>query len=125
MMIRILSTTLLLFALTSCMTLPVNGKMGNEKFLGSATGFMSGSGTLTITTEDGVTCEGKFDYNNPLVPSAGGKGEFLCADEQSGNFVFTSDGYSGRGFGKTKKGKKFTFVFGNAPINNSDSLQGY
>ncbi len=97
------------------MTLPVHGDFnkGQEKFLGSATGQMDGSGTITMTTESGVRCNGKFQYDNPRVSGAG---DFNCDDGRKGSFNFTSSGDRGTGFGRTTDGKPFKFVFGHNDI---------
>lgn len=92
-------------------TQPVHGDMrnGKEKFLGKATGYSDGNGTITIRTENSVECKGRFEYTTSFVM---GKGTFTCDDGRHGNFDFTSDGNSGRGFGKTNLGEPFRFTFG-------------
>ena len=105
--------------LTGCsMTLPVQGDFnkGQERFLGQATGYMDGSGTMTIGTESGLQCLGKFQYDNPRVS---GSGSFECDDGRKGTFKFTSNGNSGIGFGKTDKGEPFKFTFGHNSIMSS------
>lgn len=101
-----------LLGLAGCsMTQPVQGSMNNgkEPFLGEATGYLTGNGQLTITTEGGVNCAGKFQYTSS---GASGTGTFNCDDGRSGNFRFTSNGVQGQGFGKTSKGEPFRFTFG-------------
>jgi S1-C subfamily serine protease len=95
---------------SGCMTLPVSGYLGNskEEFLGRATGYVTRTGVLNITTISGVKCEGDFEYET----SSNGKGNFKCADGQFGDFLFTSNGREGEGFGKTNKGEPFFFQFG-------------
>ena len=96
---------------SGCMTLPVSGYLGEskEKFLGRATGYVTRTGNLNITTISGIKCEGDFVYET----SSNGKGDFKCADGQFGDFLFTSNGNQGEGFGKTNKGEPFFFQFGN------------
>ena len=96
---------------SGCMTLPVSGYLGEskEEFLGQATGYVTRTGNLNITTISGIKCEGDFVYET----SSNGKGNFKCADGQFGDFLFTSNGNAGEGFGKTNKGEPFFFQFGN------------
>ena len=93
------------------MTLPVHGDLNNgkEPFLGTATGYMDGTGTLSMVTQDEVSCTGKFEYDDGHVA---GHGQFNCADGRHGKFRFTSEGNKGRGFGKTTTGEPFKFTFG-------------
>ncbi len=97
--------------LSGCLTLPVNGqyKEGGEKFLGSATGYMSGTGDIAITSATGTKCEGSFRYINLAV---NGDGAFTCSDGRVGDFFFTSNGHKGEGFGRDNQGKLFSFSFG-------------
>jgi hypothetical protein len=105
--------SLLLFATSiGCsMTLPVRGEMekSGERFLGEATGYMTGKGKLTIRLQAGTSCDGTFQY-----ASSGktGQGGFNCADGRTGDFFFTSNGTEGEGFGKTTDGQMFRFRFG-------------
>jgi S1-C subfamily serine protease len=105
---------------SGCMTLPVSGYLGNskEEFLGRATGYVTRTGVLNITTISGVKCEGDFEYET----SSNGKGDFKCADGQFGDFLFTSNGRAGEGFGKTNKGEPFFFQFG-SPHHSKPSQQ--
>lgn len=93
------------------MTLPVQGDFnkGQEMFLGQATGYADGTGTLMIGAESGLSCSGKFKYDEPRVS---GSGTIDCDDGRTGTFKFTSNGTSGMGFGKTNKGEPFKFTFG-------------
>lgn len=102
-----------LMALVLCsgcsMTLPVTGQVQStgETFSGSATGKMDGAGTLTIVSNQGVTCRGSFVY----VTSREGEGTFNCSDGRSGPFSFVSTGSRGTGRG-TLDGQPFIFTFG-------------
>ena len=103
-----------ILALSACamsMTLPVQGDFnkGKERFLGQATGKIDGSGTLVMTTDTGVQCNGAFQYDESGVSGAG---TFDCQDGRHGMFNFTSSGNSGMGFGRTSKGEPFRFSFG-------------
>ena len=108
-----------IFMLAGCsLTLPVQGDFnkGQEMFLGQATGNMDGSGTIIINSESGVSCSGKFQYDEPRVS---GSGSFECQDGRTGTFRFTSNGTSGMGFGKTNKGEPFKFSFGHNQVITS------
>jgi hypothetical protein len=99
-----------IFSLTGCaMTLPVNGMVegSGEHFVGQATGHLDGAGELTMKTERGTTCTGRFVYVNPRE----GSGTFHCSDGRSGPFTFVSTGHRGTGTG-TLNGQNFTFTFG-------------
>lgn len=89
----------MLVVLSACsLTLPVRGQTetGDETFTGSATGDMSGAGTLTLRSDRGVTCTGDFVY----VTSRRGDGTFRCSDGRSGPFAFVSTGTHGTGTGR-------------------------
>ena len=90
-------------------TLPVSGQVQNssETFTGSATGYMDGSGTLTLISNNGTTCAGNFVY----VTSREGEGVFRCDDGRSGPFTFVSTGSRGTGQGSLGN-QAFTFTFG-------------
>jgi hypothetical protein len=105
-----LASAALCLLLTACsMTLPVQGFVQNsdESFSGSATGYMDGSGHLSIVSSKGTTCSGNFVYVN----SRRGEGVFQCSDGRSGPFWFVSTGTRGTGYG-TLGGQNFTFTFG-------------
>ena len=91
------------------MTLPVMGQAadGSETFIGKATGYADGGGTLEITSNRGRSCRGNFVY----ITSREGSGTFTCNDRQSGSFNFVSTGTRGTGIG-TIGGQPFTFTFG-------------
>jgi len=91
------------------MTLPVKGLVQdtNEKFVGSATGYMDGSGNLKVSSNMGTTCTGDFVY----VTGRTGEGVFECTDGRSGPFRFVSTGARGNGQGTLGK-QTFTFTFG-------------
>ena len=91
------------------MTLPVQGSIedGSESFTGSATGYMDGGGTLTISSNKGMSCSGTFVY----VTHRDGKGTFNCNNGQSGPFEFVSTGTRGTGTGRIGN-RPFTFTFG-------------
>jgi hypothetical protein len=100
----------LVTGLTACsMTLPVMGSMedGSETFTGSATGYMDGGGTLTLSSNKGLSCTGSFVY----VTRRDGKGTFNCTNGQSGPFEFVSTGTRGTGTGRIGN-RPFTFTFG-------------
>lgn len=108
--------------LAGCLTLPVTGeyKDESEKFLGSATGYMNGTGDIAITTEEGATCLGTFRYLNRRV---NGDGSFQCSNGRIGDFFFTSNGTEGEGFGKDQNGKLFRFKFGGPEYTRAAEAQ--
>jgi hypothetical protein len=111
----LLSLIIILSACATSITLPLQGDFnkGQEKFLGQATGYIDGKGTLAMNTESGITCQGQFEY---LESRVSGSGTFNCDDGRTGTFTFTSSGTTGMGFGKTNKGEPFKFTFGHSKI---------
>jgi hypothetical protein len=105
---KVITTAFLLTAGCS-MTLPVTGMVEStgEQFSGKATGHLDGAGELTIKSNKGATCTGRFVYVN----SREGSGTFTCDDGRSGPFTFVSTGSRGTGKG-TLNGQPFTFTFG-------------
>jgi hypothetical protein len=97
-----------LFA-AGCMTLPVTGSTedGGEYFHGSATGYLSGGGTITLVSNKGAKIKGTFVYIN----SRQGEGTFRCEDGRTGPFTFVSTGTYGTGTGRIGN-QHFTFTFG-------------
>ena len=106
----VLTLAALAIGLSACsLTLPVRGQIQNsdETFTGSATGYLGGSGNLTITSNKGTVCSGDFVY----VTRREGEGVFTCDDGRSGPFQFVSTGSFGTGHGSLG-GQIFTFTFG-------------
>lgn len=104
------STVAAIATLSACsITLPVRGQVQNsdETFTGTATGGLSGSGSLTIVSNKGAHCSGDFVY----VTERTGQGVFTCSDGRTGPFEFVSTGMSGTGYGDLG-GQRFTFTFG-------------
>lgn len=104
---------LVLFAaviLAGCsMTLPVDGRLGeDDRFLGEATGYITGNGTIAVISAAGRKCSGTFKY----LTSATGEGQLGCDDGRTGAFVFNSSGTRGNGFGTLSDGERFAFAFG-------------
>lgn len=100
----------IMLAVSACsMTLPVRGSIQNsaEVFTGTATGYMSGGGTLHLVSSGGAVCDGNFVYVNGRQ----GEGVFHCDDGRSGPFQFVSTGTRGTGHGDLG-GQRFTFTFG-------------
>jgi hypothetical protein len=108
---KIVYCVLLASALGACassVTSSLNGATedGAEKFSGSSTTNMSGTGTLTIASEAGLSCSGRFVY----VLHRLAKGTLNCLNGQSGSFDLVSTGRSGTGSG-TIGSRRFTFDF--------------
>lgn len=107
---RLAVSVALVLALSACSaTVPVQGQVQNasETFAGTTTGYMDGSGTLSVLSSRGTTCTGDFTY----VTGRTGEGVFRCADGRSGPFHFVSAGRHGSGQGSLG-GQAFTFTFG-------------
>lgn len=98
-----------LLLLAGCLTLPVRGNVDgtDETFTGTATGRLSGAGSLQVRSSAGTTCTGRFVY----LTDSYGHGNFTCSDGRSGPFDFRSNGVAGFGRGYLN-GKPFTFNFG-------------
>jgi hypothetical protein len=90
-------------------TLSVRGMVAStgDRFTGTATGYMDGSGDLKIAFVGGRTCSGEFVYVNGRQ----GEGTFECSDGATGPFSFVSTGQHGTGTGSLR-GQLFTFTFG-------------
>ena len=95
--------------LAGCLTLPVHGSTedGTERFYGTATGYMSGGGSITLESTKGAKIEGTFVYIN----SRQGQGTFRCDDGRTGPFTFVSTGSYGTGTGRLGN-QYFTFTCG-------------
>lgn len=106
---RVLSVVVAATLSACSVTLPVRGQIQNsdETFTGTATGGLSGGGTLTIVSNKGAHCSGNFVY----VTGRTGQGVFTCDDGRTGPFQFASTGMSGTGYGDLG-GQRFTFTFG-------------
>lgn len=91
------------------MTLPVKGRFesGAVTFTGTATGYLDGSGTISLVASNGLTVKGDFIY----VTNRQGEGTFTASDGRSGSFQFVSTGQKGTGTG-TLGDDKVTFTFG-------------
>lgn len=108
--VQVVSVFSAVVGLSACsLTLPVRGLVqdSDERFSGTATGYMDGSGNLKIVSTKGATCQGDFVY----VTSRTGEGVFECSDGRSGPFRFVSTGKRGTGQGTLSK-QTFTFTFG-------------
>jgi len=87
----------------------VEGEIHNtpETFTGKATAYLSGGGILTLTTNQGVTCQGEYvntDNNQ-------GNGTVVCEDGRLGSFNFVASGFTGNGEGLIDT-KPFAFRIG-------------
>lgn len=79
------------------MNLPIQGEVANstEVFSGMATVYLLGDGNLTLTTNKGVTCTGKFVHASQQK----GHGTVICDDGRLGVFEFVTAGFTGSGAG--------------------------
>lgn len=95
MMTEAVSWLRLSVALTAaaCTATPMHGSIdgvtGTETFTGTARGsVVDGSGNLTFTTSQGVTCSGRFVY----LSAQAARGTFDCGNGQGGPFELTRTG---------------------------------
>ena len=90
-------------------TAPIHGTFVSHgtTFNGTAKGYVTGKGELTIQTSDGRSCAGRF----ARVTHTKGKGIMTCSDGRSMPFVFFSNGVSGKGVGQIGD-EQITFTFG-------------
>jgi len=95
-------------------TAPIRGTFVSDSrtFKGTATGYVTGRGELTIQTSNGIHCTGRF----ARVTHTKGKGTMTCSDGRSMPFVFFSHGVSGNGVGQIGD-EQITFTFGKEPIH--------
>ncbi len=89
--------------------LSVEGEIHNtpETFTGKATAYFSGGGILTLTTNQGVTCQGEYVNTDDNQ----GNGTVVCEDGRLGSFNFVASGFSGNGEGLIDT-KPFAFRIG-------------
>jgi len=87
----------------------VEGEIHNtpETFTGKATAYFSGGGKLTLTTNQGVTCQGEYINTDDNQ----GNGTVVCEDGRLGSFTFVASGFSGNGEGLIDT-KPFAFRIG-------------
>lgn len=87
----------------------VEGEIHNtpETFTGKATAYLSGGGKLTLTTNQGVTCQGEYINTDDNQ----GNGTVVCEDGRLGSFTFVASGFSGNGEGLIDT-KPFAFRIG-------------
>ena len=89
--------------------LPIEGEIQNtsETFTGRATAYFSGGGILTLTTNQGVTCQGEYINTDKDQ----GNGTVVCEDGRLGYFNFVASGFTGNGEGFIDT-KPFAFRIG-------------
>jgi hypothetical protein len=89
---------------------PVIAIVADELFIGEATGYLNGTGTVAIQsqTNAGLRCVGRFTSDS----SEGGTGQMSCSDGSGGSFDFKRmRGLRGYGGGSSTRGL-ISFVFG-------------
>ena len=97
--------------LTACtMQTPVTGIVAQkEVFLGTATRtYPSSSGLLSVTSDKGILCTGKFSY---YKGGNKGSGKFSFSDGRQGTYKYVVSGHEGHGVGQTTKGEDVEFYF--------------
>jgi hypothetical protein len=98
--------------LASCAaSAPVVGQMqkSTETFRGaiSGSGYVGGSGELTLSSSRSAECRGRFTYTSRRR----GEGVLNCSDGRTGPFHVAAVGEAGNGYGDLN-GQRFTFTFG-------------
>ncbi len=99
-------------ALAGCATATVYGIVGDEDdlYTGSATGYMSRSGTIELTNAKGNVCKGDFAYYPGVLA---GRGIIGCDDGQRATIEFTGlSSLSGYGRGISSNGRPVAFTYG-------------
>lgn len=89
--------------------LSIEGEIHNtsETFTGKATAYFSGGGILSLTTNQGVTCQGEYINTDEYQ----GNGTVVCEDGRLGSFNFVASGFTGTGEGLIDT-KPFAFRIG-------------
>jgi hypothetical protein len=101
---------LALLALGACSrTLPVSGSMedGSETFTGTSTANGDRTGTMTVQSNKGLSCQGDWSY----ISEHFGRGVMSCNNGQSGPFEFNGVGPHGSGTGRLGD-RRFVFRYG-------------
>lgn len=102
---------LLILSLSGCATVDVYGIVGDEYdlYTGSATGYVTSSGTIEVKNARGNRCSGDFTYFAPLR----GRGIIGCDDGQTAQIAFTGlSAMSGYGIGTSNGGRPVAFTYG-------------
>ena len=101
---------------------------GNQVFVGETLENIGSSGEFTISSADGITCEGEYSFKTKLT----GKGDITCSNKQKGTFVFASERKQKeseyaliKGYGKFANGDKFSITFGEVAPKYAPQPQSY
>lgn len=70
--------------------------------------YPSSSGLLSVTSDKGILCTGKFSY---YKGGNKGSGKFSCSDGRQGTYKYVVSGHEGHGVGQTTKGEDVEFYF--------------
>ena len=92
-------------------TVPIAAKIGDTSFMGDATGKITGDGSYSISSIDGVTCTGTYDSLDPTLTI---RSLIKCSDGRSGAIMIVRnrDLKSGIGQGRLSDGTPVKFGFG-------------
>ena len=94
-------------------TLEIFARVGvnpHTEYTGKATGYLDGSGTITLQSAQKSLCVGTFKYDATFT---GGTGVVRCDDGDSAQVIFTKlTNSSGFGGGTSTLGKPVRFVYG-------------
>ncbi len=99
-------------AVSGCATANVFGIVGDEDdlYTGSATGYMTRTGTIELTNSQGNRCKGDFAYYPGVLA---GHGIIGCDNGQQANIQFIGlSPLSGYGKGISNTGRPVAFTYG-------------
>lgn len=110
---RLAAVLLIALAIAGCsVTSTVYGVVGSEDdlYTGSATGYMSRTGTIELTNTQGNRCSGNFAYYPGVLA---GRGIIGCDDGQRATIEFIGlSSLSGYGTGIAGNGHRVAFTYG-------------
>lgn len=111
-MLRLPLILVLTLTAAGCVTANVFGVVGDEDdlYTGTATGYVSRSGTIELANSKGTVCKGDFAYYPGVLE---GHGILGCTDGQQATIRFTGlSSVSGYGKGISSTGRPVAFTYG-------------
>ncbi|MBX9942609.1 MAG: hypothetical protein K2Y40_00880, partial [Reyranella sp.] len=111
-MSRLVVLLLAASALAGCASASVFGIVGDEDdiYTGSATGYLTRTGTIELSNTKGNRCKGDFAYYPGVLE---GHGVIACDDGQRATIRFTGlSPLSGYGVGVSSTGSRVAFTYG-------------
>ena len=111
-MLRLPLILVVTLTVAGCVTANVFGVVGDEDdlYTGTATGYVSRSGTIELANSQGNRCKGDFAYYPGVLQ---GHGIIACTDGQQATIRFTGvSSVSGYGKGISSNGRPVAFTYG-------------